>query len=401
MPILHLIFQKTKNLKYIYAIRLIRELTNQLMIFFLPVYYFSMRFPFMSNWRLSVLQEGIFNVAMIYLLTYIIVFLSSIPTAKLLNKYGIRHGFLMGHLLYAAFALSLCFSKNYPYLLFLGAVIDGVQINFFWNTYHYALSRNSKETKVGSNLGIINFLLNLLAMISPALGGLIIVALGYQALFLLGLVLVLCGAIFAILIDNAQVRDSISWREFLTWLKEPGFRRLGLTFAGRYFNDATINLWTLYMFLLLGSTDGVGYFYSLSLFLALFISYSAGSFIDQNKGHKHFFVSGGFLSIFWILRGFLVNIWFITILNAVDKITSSFHWLFFDRSWILRGKGREALSCFVYREMISSFAAVIFWSLVAILFYFFVTAWRSLFVLAAVGVLLTLLIKEHKDEVLE
>jgi len=98
------------------------------------------------------------------------------------------------------------------------------------------------------------------------------------------------------------------------------------------------------------------------------------------------------------LRGFVVGIWSITILNAVDRLTSSFHWLFFDRSWILRGKGREALSYFVYREMIYSFAAIVFWLIVALLFYFFIFAWKSLFIVAGMGVLLTLLVKEHQGE---
>ena len=398
MPIFHFHFQKTKNLKYIYAIRLIRELANQLMVFFLPVYFFNARFPFMSQFNLSFLQEGIFNVVLVYLITYLVSFLAGMPLARLLVKFSIRHGFLMGHLFYCLFILCLYLSKDNPYLILTSAMINGIQINFFWNSYHYSLSRNSNGAKIGANLGIINFLLNLLSMISPALGGLIIVTLGYQTLFLLGLVIILGGVVFTLLLDDVKVKDQISWQEFLTWLKEPGFRQLALSFSGRYFNDASISLWTLYMFILLGSTDGVGYFYSLSLFLALFVSYSAGSFIDRNRGKKQFFLSGGILSIFWVLRAFVVNIWSITILNAVDKITASFHWLFFDRSWILRGKGREALSYFVYREMIYSFAAIIFWLMVGALFYFFIAAWKSLFVAAAIGVLLTLLIKDHKDE---
>ncbi len=397
MPIFHFAFQKTKNLKYIYAIRLVRELANQLMIFFLPLYIFNIRFPFMSRFNLSGLHEGIFNVAMVYFLTYLVCFLFAIPTTKILIKHGIRSGFLMGHLFYCLFILCLYLSKDNPYLVLTSAVINGFQINFFWNSYHYSLSRNSDKTKIGTNLGLINFLLNLLAMISPAIGGLIIVTLGYQTLFLLGLVIVLGGVVFSLMLDNVHVKDIVSFKEFFTWLKEPGFRRLALSFTGRYFNDASISLWTLYMFILLGSTDGVGYFYSLSLFLALFISYTAGSFVDKNKGRKQFFVSGGFMSVIWLMRGFVINIWSITILNAFDKLTSSFYWLFFDRSWLLRGKGREALSYFVYREMIYSFAAMFFWILVALLFYFFIAAWRSLFIFAAVGVLLTLLVKDHKD----
>jgi len=63
---------------------------------------------------------------------------------------------------------------------------------------------------------------------------------------------------------------------------------------------------------------------------------------------------------------------------------------------MVRGKGREGLSYFTYRQMISSVAAIVFWSLVFFLFYFFGNAWTSLFVTAAVGVLLTLLVKEHQ-----
>ncbi len=397
MPIFRFSFQKTKNLKYLYATRLTRELSNQLMFFFLPIYFFKLRFPFMSHFGLSPLKEGIFNVAIVYLLTYLVSFLSGILIAKILLKHGIKNGFLMGNLFYCLFILYLYFSVDNPYLVLTAAVIDGLQINFFWNSYYYYLSKNSSETKIGANLGFINFLLNLLSMVAPALGGLIVASLGFKTLFLLSLVIILGGVIFSLLLDDIKVKDKISFKEFFTWLKEPGFRRLSLSFAGRYFNDASINLWALYMFILLGSTKAVGYFYSLSLFLALFVSYAAGSFIDKNKGHKQFFISGSFLSFFWILRSFAVNIWSITVLNAADKLTASYHWLFFDRSWILRGKGREALSYFVYREMIYSFTAIIFWLVVAALFYFFVTAWQSLFVIAAVGVLLTLLIKEHKD----
>lgn len=398
MPILRLNFQKTKNLKYIYAIRLIRELANQLMVFFLPIYFFNIRFSFMSQFELSTLQEGIFNVAIIYVLIHLVSLLSAISIAKILIKFGIRQGFVMGHLFYALFILCLYLSVDNTYFVLIAALIDGLQINLFWNSYYYSLSRNSDQHKIGANLGLINFLLNLLAMISPALGGLIIITLGYQTLFLVGLVIVLLGVIFSVLLDNVKVRDSISHKEFFKWMSEPGFRRLALTFTGRCFNDSTITLWALYMFILLGNIQGLGYLYSLSLFLALFISYGAGSFIDKNKNSKQFLLSGGFLSIFWILRGFILNIWSIVILNAFDKLTASFHWLFFDRSWILRGKGREALSYFTYRQMIYSLAAILFWLIVALLFYFFIFAWKSLFIVAALGVLLTLLVKEHHIE---
>jgi MFS family permease len=370
-------------------------------MFFLPLFFFKLEFPFWDQFQLTTLQEGMLNIAFLYGLERLVIFISAIPIAQLLTKFGIRHGFVMGHLTYALFVVLLYLSQSNPYLAFLAMFIEGLQINFFWNSYHYSLSRNSDRNKMGSNLGIIHFLLNLLAMISPALGGLIIASLGYSVLFLLGLVIILVGVVFAVLLDNVKVHDKISWKEFFAWMKEPGFRRLAATFAGRYFNDAIMTLWPLYLFVLLGTTESVGYLYSLSLFFAMIISYSMGSFLDKNKGKKPFFISGSLLSIIWLLRGFLVNIWTITIVNTLDKLTSSFHWLFFDRAWLLRGKGRQALSYFIYREMLQSLAGLLLWILVALLFFTFGAAWKSLFAIAGIGVLLTLLVREHKEAEVE
>ncbi len=407
MKLPKLSFQKKQNLKHLYVIRLMRELVNKLVMFFLPIYYFNLHLPFWDkiNWgfsltgqnTLTALQIGIFNIALLHFINRLVAFISSIWVANRTIKFGTRHAFVMGNILYALFTACLFLSQVNPYWVFLAVIIDGVQINYFWNSYHYSLSRNSDHHKIGSNLGIINFLLNLITMISPALGGLIITGLGYSNLFLLGLVLIIIALIFAILMDNVKVRDKISWEEFSTWMMEPGFRRLGTTFVGRYFNDGMLQMWPLYIFILLGTSAKVGFLYSFSLILAMLISYSVGAVIDKRKNRKPFIVSAGILSFFWIIKSFVVGFWSIVVVNTLDRITSSFHWLFFDRVWIARGKGREGLSSFTYRQMITSAAATMFWSLVFFLFYFFGEAWVSLFLIAAVGVLLTLLVKEHQD----
>lgn len=408
MKLPHLTFQRNQNLRYIYSIRLLRELVNKLVMFFLPIFFFNLHFPVwdrlnlalasLGQQTLNTLQLGLFNIALLYGLERLAVFLSAIPVAKLTIKFGTRHAFIAGHLLYAIFVVLLYLSKINPVWVILAMIVGGIQINYFWNTYHYSLSRNSDQGKMGRNLGSMNFLLNFITMISPALGGLIIVSLGYSVLFLLGLLVILIGMIFAILLDNVKVRDKISWTEFNNWMGEPGFRRLSATFSGSYFNSAMLLLWSLYVFLILGDSGRVGFLYSFSLLAAMLISYAVGPFLDKNRENKKpFFVSGGLLSVIWLLRNFVVGVWSIAIVNTLDSIAASFHWLFFDRVWIVRGKGREGLSYFTYREMITSAAALFFWIVVFFLFYFFCRAWQSLFVLAAIGVLLTLLVQEHQD----
>ena len=88
MKLPKLTYQKNSNLKRLYVIRLMRELVNKLVMFFLPIYYFNLHLPFWDqiNWSLArsgqpmltVLQIGIFNIAILHLVCRLVSFISSI-----------------------------------------------------------------------------------------------------------------------------------------------------------------------------------------------------------------------------------------------------------------------------------------------------------------------------------
>jgi hypothetical protein len=124
------------------------------------------------------------------------------------------------------------------------------------------------------------------------------------------------------------------------------------------------------------------------------LSFAVGFYIDHTKSKRPFFASGAVLSLLWMARMHIWSFWHIAVINIIDKLTGDFHWLFYDTAFMRRGKGSQAFSFFVYREVIISISALIFWSLVVGLFTTVASGWTGLFVLASVGVLLTVLIKE-------
>jgi hypothetical protein len=129
------------------------------------------------------------------------------------------------------------------------------------------------------------------------------------------------------------------------------------------------------------------------MILSLFI----GAKLDKREHKRPFFISGGLLSLLWVIRSQIIGYWSIALVDAFDKLTGSFHWLFFDRVLISRGKGREAFSYFIYREIIISVTVVVFWSIFALTFLLWPLEWKGLFIMAAVGVLMSLLIsKKHE-----
>jgi hypothetical protein len=234
-------------------------------------------------------------------------------------------------------------------------------------------------------------------MIAPALSGVVIFLLGYEFLFSAGLMIVGVIIVLAAFLEAKHERDQISFRELINWFKERRFVKLSMSIAGKTIYDLSILVWPLYVFLLLGDTEKVGFLYGLSFLLSMILSLFIGAKLDNKERKQPFFLSGGVLSILWIIRAQIASFWSIAVVDALDKITGNFHWLFFNRVLTNRGKGREAFSYFVYREIIIGLTCLLFWLAFGLLFVVFPFEWQGLFTLAAVGVLLSLFISRKHE----
>ncbi|MBT3249160.1 MAG: MFS transporter [Candidatus Pacebacteria bacterium] len=395
LPSIHV--NKSKNTNMLYGVRVFRDLVSKLAIFFLPIYLYQhgSSDPFWKFLPGSELQKGVLLLALFFLVHRITILLTGIGIGRLITRIGYRKSMLIGFILFAIFLSLLYIKENPGWLLLLASFVNGLETNFFWNSYNTLISKFTLKRHMGKDLGLLNFFLQLGQAITPALGGLLIVSFGFQSLFLVGLVGIMICIIFVLQLHLKKERDTISWKEFFVWTKEKAFLRLALSQAGRYINDATLIFWPLYIFLILGAIDRVGFLYTLSLFLAMIVSFGVGFYIDSNKNKKPFYVSGGILSIIWILRSQVISFWQIAIIDTFDKLSANFYAVYYDAIAIKRGKGSQALSYFVYRELIVSILAIPFWTVVGGLFLVFPDPWLALFMLASIGVLMGLLVKEH------
>ncbi len=388
----------SKNLRLLYAIRVVRDLVSKVAVFFLPIYLYQQGSSH-NFWHFlpgNTLQKGVLLLVGYYLIKRLTVLITSIPVGRLVVKLGFQTSLMLG---FASFALilTLLYASLEPgWLILLSAVANGIETNFFWNAYHTLISKLSYNRHLGENLGLVQFLVQLSQAIAPALSGLLIVAYGFQSLFMVGLVGILACLVLTLGLDLKANRDQVSWREFRRWLKDISFWRLASAQIGRHLNDAALIFWPLYVFLLLGAVDRVGFLYSMSLFLAMMISFTFGSYLDRKDDKTPFYFSGGALSLLWIMRSLVASFWQVVIVDTLDRLATSFYGLFYETILLRRGKGGQAFSYFVYRGMMISAGALIFWLSAAGIFLVWAEAWPILFLFPAVGVLLGLLIKEHQ-----
>jgi len=233
----------------------------------------------------------------------------------------------------------------------------------------------------------------LVAVISPAIAGMISLKLGFEILFLFGLAGTLAGFITVLLMDLKSDYDKPSWQEFYHWIKEKRYQRFAISVMGRYLSDSIIYLWPLYVYFLLKDIGKVGFLYTISLFLAMLVSLFAAFVLDKLKNRKAFHLSGGLLSLVWLLRTQVISIFSIAIIDTLDRLISNFHWLFYDMILFRRSKGRKAHSYFVYYEVITALFAILFW-LAFVGLFLIVQQWHMLFILGSIGVFLSLLVHD-------
>ena len=398
LPHIHIHTDDNQNLRFLYGVRVARDLVNKLAFFFLPIYLFQLGTTsgLYAFTGLPIFTQGVLALGVHYMLYGTIGALLAIPVAQMTGRIGYQKSMIFSYILRLIALLFMFMSATTPWVIFIAVLFDGVQSALFWPSYYTVLSQNTLKNNMGQDLGVLQFLLQLVAVVSPAISGYIALVSGLESLFLVALVGNLIGFILTLNMTLKYQRDVVSYKEFFSWLKEKRFKKLTLSLAGRYINDAALYVWPLYVFIFLGSVDKVGYLYTISLFIAMMFTFFVSVYIDHTKSRKPFFLSGGVLAALWLIRTQFLSILGIAIIDVVDRLTSNFHWLFYDMIMMKRGKGTNALSYFAYREIILNVTSIIFW-FIFILFFVVGLGWDSLFLFAAIGVALSVLMKDKES----
>lgn len=397
LPFYHI--DDSRNLRLLYITRILKDLVNKISIFFLPIFLFELgkSSSLLSFLPVTEFQKGMILLSGFIFFAKIISLLLAIPLAQMIRKYGFQRAFTYSYFFRLICFCALFFSPQMPLLLPIAIITDAIQSNLFWNTYHTILSKHTLRMNMGKDLSIIQFFLQTVAVAAPALAGILAQTFGLEVLFLFGIVGTLVAFVCTLEMTFEHDSSTVSFAELRRWLSERTYEKFALGQAGKYIHDSILFLWPLYLYLFLGSVEKVGFLYTISLFLVLIVTIFFGIFIDLSKSKKPYYLSGGILSALWILRAQTFHVFGFMLIDAVDKLVSNFHWLYFDVLYLKRGKGRKALAYFVYGEMIHNFVTAIFWLLFCI-FFLFSTDWKGFLIFGAVGVLMSTFISDKDRE---
>ncbi len=397
---LHLPFlEGSKDFFWIFISKALRSLSESSAFFYLPIFLFytgnDTSVPFLRE--LSPFQSGFIFLGSFLFLWRLVSLLSSFKVASLVRKIGLRNAMIIGNFSYMVAFLALLGTQFHMLFFVISAILFGISTPLYWTSYLSFFALRMKKRKSGQEVTGLIFFSKVLNALLPMIAGGLFAIQGYQSVILLSTVFFLLSSLPLLKTENLKVHDKISFTEFKQWLSESRFRKLCLAFVGRNITDIVMYLWPLYLLLIVGSVEKVGYLYSVVLFISLIITYFSGWYIDHKKSKIPFYLSGFVRSGLLIARGFVSTIWGFITVDIFEQLATSIYVPFFDTTYMKRSKGREALSFYTYREIINSISYMVVWLLVITIFLISAN-WLILFVTGSLGVIISLLLDDGRQK---
>jgi len=367
----------------------LRGMGTAMMGLFVPVYIYLIG---REHWGLV---GGLRLVAIYLIVQRFLLFMVTIPIARLVGKLGFRLSVLLGNFLLVLYYMMPSLVGEKVWVVVVMALLTVVSIPLYWLSRHSVLAVDGKHERRGKEVGMITLLDRGAGVLAPVVGGVVAAVFGFRVLFALGAAVVMISCVPLFYMKHHDKDGKISWSSFGQWLRDKDKRHLWRGFVGEGMDGLVTGFyWPVYVFVMIGSLEALGGLTSASMLLAMVTTYLAGKMFDRKRalgGDEDENMYRGAELVFSFLRlaraGFtgLLGLFGIDVLS---KIVSAYYWVPYGAYMYSAGKKDGGLKFYAYREMVYSLAIAVF-ALVLLWISLFWWRWWGIFGISALGILLT------------
>ena len=305
---------------------------------------------------------------------------------KIMSKIGFDWAMLTSHFFFFSYYLLLAFIYSSTLFIPLAIILKVMGMMFFWPSFHTDFTRFSKDGRRGKEVGKKNIAVLIPTVLSPVIGGWILTAFGYPALFASVLVVLLASAIPLFFTKEKREIYTDTYQKAWQRIFKKENRRFSLAFASNAAElGVNIYLWPLFMSLLMISYISMGGITSFAIFVAALFTFYMGKISDTVHRPRLLNIGAFLTSISWLIKYFVTTPFTAFLAQAFYKICRAsasipFQTFFYERA---AQKGHEADEFIIYREIIFNLSRC--FSLIFLAFVFLIFPKVNLgFILAAV-----------------
>ena len=302
-------------------------------------------------------------------------------------RFGLKKEVWLGQLFWPLILGCFFLSQRISFLVYPAAVFWGISAGLYWFGRHGLMAKIASADGFGQALGKQEIFSLIPALLGPLLGGFLIQAFGYSALFATALVSILLSLLVLRPMLNKRTHIDTSPIEILKLFKT--HKRMFLAYFGESAAARIYGIvFPLYLFLILKRELSIGEFFSLSLILVAVLNFLIGKLVDL-KGKRELIEFGSIFSfLIWVGRFAFSQVQALFLFDVSDRVVARMtslplEVLTYEKALDGGSTGRAIL----FREMAIEMGAIF-----VCLALLFLNNLRLSFVLAAILTLLPLLL---------
>lgn len=373
-----------------------RQMASSTVGLFIPIYVYELGFELVDNSFII----GVWTILFFLFIWRMSCLLTCLFVEKLIDTIGFRRTLLLSSFLLICNFVSLMLAKNDLAFLWIAAVLGGMVTSTYWIARHALFGQDENLTHIGTTTGIIIVFSRIATILGPVVGGLVGTLYGFQALFSLGLVLIIFSSVPYFFMHHHhphhpdgllglvdKIRDRRNFSLMLAW------------FGSSWDSEIAINFWPLYVFLNAGTLASLGFITSLVSIGAMILSYFSGFVYDRTKHRNKVFVMGAILTaIIWPIKSIARTMSSILLIDSLQNLSISFYSIPFLSQTYRFAFHRDPVAFFAFREIIWSIGVI---ALIVVVFFITLSwSWMWLFILASIGIIFSIaLVFYHQFEI--
>jgi hypothetical protein len=327
--------QKFPALKALYINNFIRNFALNLFSIFEPLFVASL-FGFS--------KEGIVWAIAYFIGIRVSLLITTLPAAKLIEKWGFRRCMLLGTgLILLKFGV-LYLSQQNPAFLVLASLLTGISVPLYWIPHHLIVAEDSDDAWFGKEVSFLKLLSRFAAMLSPVIGGLIIGEISYSALFLVVAASFILSFAPLGLMGHHKIHKAYKLYDVFKGILDKKRRKEWISLFSAGIHDSSEDLvWTFVMFFVLSNIESLGALKSAATLVMLLSIYIAGKVMDKTrKAGKLLIFASRFDSLLWASRFFVTNIITLSISEFFVRISRGLLWTPFDAIMYHKARGSDS-----------------------------------------------------------
>jgi hypothetical protein len=170
---------------------------------------------------------------------------------------------------------------EHPGILFVVALISGIEGAFFWIPYNILTIRKTEEKTMGSALALASNVASAFGIIVPGIAALIIVTYGYNSLFILAFIFILASIIPVLPLRHEKTKFYFNLPHIKSVIKE-NRHFIVPEILDNLGQDAQV-MWTLFLFVTSFTILDIGALGVISGIVGMVVTYITGKWIDTSN----------------------------------------------------------------------------------------------------------------------